>query len=118
MMRWQLIAIFLIGSSLTAVLADENPGNDEGLTKILVTFADPGMSNATRAGPAGPGYRRRSSTYLASVGVMRAAKRIAEDFDLVTLDEWPIVSLKVHCLVFGVTGNVRIEDLLARHLHG
>ena len=114
MMRWQLIAIFLIGSSLTAVLADENPGNDEGLTKILVTFADPGMSNAARAGPAGPGYRRRSSTYLASVGVMRAAKRIAEDFDLVTLDEWPIVSLKVHCLVFGVAGNVRIEDLLAR----
>ena len=114
MMRLQLIAIFLIGSSLTAVLADENSGKDDGLTRILVTFADPGMSHAARAGPAGPGYRRRSSTYLASVGVMRAASRIAEDFDLVTLDEWPILSLKVHCLVFGVAADVRVEDLLAR----
>ena len=68
MMRCLLIASFFVGSSLTATLADENPAKGEGLTRILVTFADSGMSNAARAGPPGPGYRRRSSTYLASVG--------------------------------------------------
>ena len=114
MMRWLVIAVFFAGNIPTASYAEERPGKDPGLTRILVTFADPGMSNSTRAGPAGPGYKRRSSMYLVSVGVKRAANRIARDFDLVTLDEWPIVSLKVHCLVFGVEGDVKIEDLLAR----
>lgn len=114
MMRWLAIAVFVVSNFLALSIADEQSGKDTGLTKILVTFADPGMSNSTRSGPAGPGYRRRSSTYLASVGVKRAASRIAKDFDLVKLEEWPIVSLKVHCLVFGVEHNVKIEELLAR----
>ncbi len=114
MMRCRLIMILCIGVALSNSYADEEAGKDNGMTKILVTFADPGMSNSTRAGPAGPGYRRRSSTYLVSVGVKRTATRIAKDFDLVTLDEWPIVSLKVHCLVFGVAEDVQVEVLLAR----
>ncbi len=109
-----LMAVLAVGFSPGASYAGENPGRETGLTKILVTFADPGMSHAARAGPSGPGYRRRSSTYLTSVGVKRAANRIAEEFGLVTLDEWPIVSLKVHCLVFGVVADVQVEDLLLR----
>jgi len=109
-----VIAIFCAGSCLTVAYADEESGGDSALTKILVTFADPGMSNASRAGPAGPAYKRRSSTYLVSVGVKRAANRIAEEFDLVTIDEWPIVSLKVHCLVFGVASDAPVEELLVR----
>lgn len=112
MIRRIVIMIFLVGACPVSAIADETVGVDT--TKILVTFADPGMSNATRAGPSGPAYRRRSSTYLTSVGVKRAANRIADDFNLVTLDEWPIISLKVHCLVFGVKDDVQIEDLLAR----
>lgn len=114
MTRSLLIAVLIGGISLGSTYADEESKQDAKLTKILVTFADPGMSSAARAGPAGPGYRRRSSTYLTAVGVKRAANRIAEEFDLVTLDEWPIVSLKVHCLVFGVAADVQLEDLLAR----
>ena len=113
-MRLLLVAMLFVCIGISTSYADEESSKDPGLTKILVTFADPGMSNAARAGPAGPGYRRRSSTYLTSVGVKRTANRIAEDFGLVTLDEWPIVSLKVHCLVFGVAGDVRVDDLLAR----
>lgn len=108
------IAIFCVASCLSFAHANEESGQDSALTKILVTFADPGMSNASRAGPAGPAYKRRSSTYLVSVGVKRAANRIAEEFDLVTIDEWPIVSLKVHCLVFGVASDVPVEELLVR----
>ena len=112
MMRGLVIAILCIGAGSMPAFADEASGTDPGVTKILVTFSDPGMTNATRVGPAGPGYRRRSSTYLASVGVKRAAKRIAEDFQLVTLDEWPIVSLKVHCLVYAVADDVAVDELL------
>ncbi len=114
MMRILIMSIFLAVASVASTYADDKTADNSALTKILVTFADPGMSNATRAGPAGPGYRRRSSTYLTSVGVKRTARRIAEEFNLVTIDEWPIISLKVHCLVFGVTGDVAVDELLVR----
>jgi len=114
MIRAIVVGILLIGAGSIAGYADDAPDEDTGMTRILVTFADPGMSNAARAGPAGPGYRRRSSNYLASVGVKRKANRIANEFDLETLDEWPIISLKVHCLVFGVAKEVQVEDLLGR----
>jgi len=45
---------------------------------------------------------------------MRAARKIAEDFNLTTLDDWPIVPLKVHCLVYGVSDDVEVEQLLAQ----
>ncbi len=114
MMRGFAIAMLLIGAGSIPAFADEGPGTDTGIIKILVTFSDVGMTNATRAGPPGPGYRRWSSTYLASVSVKRSAKRIADDFDLVTLDEWPIIPLKVHCLVYGVADDVAVDELLLR----
>jgi subtilisin family serine protease len=103
MRRLALALLFLL--SATAV-ADEKP-------RILVTFTDPGISNAARAGPARPSYSRRSSPYLVSVGVRRAADRVAHDFDLEVVDEWPIVPLKVHCLVFAVGDDRPLDDLLA-----
>lgn len=82
--------------------------------RILVTFADPGLSNAARAGPPRPGYSRRSSTYLVSINVKRAADRVARDFGLEVVDEWPIVPLNVHCLVFAVGEGVAVQALLQR----
>ncbi len=102
----RLAAVLLLFLSTLAV-ADESP-------RILVTFADPGMSNAARAGPARPAYNRRSSAYLVSVGVRRAARRVAKDFDLDVVDEWPIVPLKVHCLVYAVDADRPLDALLAR----
>ena len=87
---------------------------DSDGSRILVTFADPGLSNAARAGPPRPGYGRRSSTYLVSVSVKRAANRVARDFDLKVVDEWPIVPLNVHCLVFAVGKGVDVQPLLDR----
>ena len=109
-----VIFLLLILAVATGSNAESGPGDDAAMIRILVTFPDPGMTSGIRAGPAQPGYRRRSSTYLASVTVMRAARQIAEDYDLVTLDDWPIVPLKVHCLVFGVSKDVEVERLLAQ----
>jgi len=81
-------------------------------TRILVTFADPGMSSMAVAGPAGPSYRRMSSSYLVSIGVKRAANKLALDFELEVIDEWPILPLKVHCLVYSVADDVAVETLL------
>ncbi len=109
-----LILVILVATAAPAAGAEDVTITGDGVTRILVTFADPAMSNAARAGAARPGYKRRSSAYLVSVGVKRAANRIARDFNLTTLDEWPIVSLKVHCLVFGVESSLDVDELLAR----
>ncbi|MDX1555024.1 MAG: S8 family serine peptidase [Xanthomonadales bacterium] len=114
MSRALLILLLTLSGSTTALNAQGVIDADGETTRILVTFADPGMSNAARAGAPGPGYRRGTSSYLVSVGVKRAARRVAEDFNLVTVDEWPIVTLKVHCLVFAAPGEEDIDALLAR----
>ncbi len=115
MIRAVLIGLLLSLAGSMSAHAKGAIDSDTETTKILVTFSDPGMSSATRAGPAGPVYRRRSSIYLASIGVKRKANRIAREFGLETLDEWPIFSLKVHCLVFAVARKkVEVEELLVR----
>lgn len=111
MLRIVYIAVLWLGITAPTVQAGGAGAAEGELTRILVTFADAGMSNSARAGAGRPGYRRGAASYLVSVGVKRAAKRIAKDFDLVTIDEWPIISLKVHCLVFGVRDDVDIEQL-------
>lgn len=114
MVRVLLILMLSVGLAVDPLHANEPAEFGDELTRILVTFADPAMSNAARAGAARPGYRRGSSGYLVSMGVKRAANRIARDFNLAALDEWPIVSLKVHCLVYGVVPGTNIDDLLLR----
>jgi subtilisin family serine protease len=114
MIRYLPVVILWFGFLAPTANAEEAADAHSGLTKILVTFSDPAMSNSARAGPARPGYRRGSSTYLVSVNLKRAANRIAEDFDLITIDEWPVVSLKVHCLVYGTANSEDIEDVLHR----
>lgn len=112
MKRAWLIALLVILAGAALARADE--GTAAAGTRILVTYSDPGMSNAARAGPVRPGYGRRSSTYLVSFNVKRTANRIAKEFNLLLLDEWPIVPLKVHCLVYLVADGVSVEQLLDR----
>jgi hypothetical protein len=107
----RIIVVLAILASAGAMPADDR-AEKEG-TRILVTFSDPGMSNAARAGPARPGYSRRSSTYLVSVSVSRAAKRLAKDFGLQKIDEWPILPLKVYCLLYAVGDDIPVTQLLA-----
>jgi hypothetical protein len=104
--RTQLLALFAGLVAFPAWAAAE--------TRILVTFSDPGMNDAAVAGPAGPTYRRTSSSYLVSIGVKRAANRLARDFELELVDEWPILPLKVHCLVYSIADDVAVEALLQR----
>lgn len=104
----------LITSLVLVSIAALAGAADDDITKILVTFADPNMTNAAIAGPARPGYRRTSSSYLVSIAVKRAANRLADDFGLDIIDEWPILPLKVHCLVYGVADGIAVDTLLQR----
>ena len=112
-MKAGLRVLLLAVVAVAAVPAAADSAND-ATTRILVTFSDPAMSNAARAGPVRPGYSRRSGSYLVSIQVKRAARRIARDFDLLVVDEWPILPLKVHCLVFAMPEGAVTVDVLAR----
>ena len=107
-----IVRALLFGLILLLVAAETDA--DTNAAKILVTFDDPGMSNAARAGPVRPGYRRPSSTYLVSIDVRRAARRIEREFGLRRLDEWPIDPLKVHCIVYAVEADANVNDLIAQ----
>ena len=106
MMLVRAVAVWLVLLGGIAV------ADDDEAQHILVTFEDPGMSHSARPGPARPGYSRRSGTYLVSFSVRRAADRVARDFDLQIVDEWPIVPLNVHCLVYAVPDDVALDSLL------
>ena len=54
MMRGLAIAMLLIGAGSIPAFADVGARSDAGITKIVLTFSDVGMINATRAGPPGP----------------------------------------------------------------
>lgn len=112
MIRWLLIATALLVAAMPVAAQEPQPDGVHDV-RILVTFFDAGLRRAAPTGPPGPGYRRRSSPYVPSIGVRQAARRLAVDFDLQPLDEWPIQSLNVHCLVFGVAEGVDVEALLA-----
>ena len=103
MRRLALIVLCLLSA---AAVAEEQQ-------RILVTFADPGISKAARGGPARPSYSLRSPQYLVSVNVRRAADRVARDFDLEVVGDWPIEALKVYCMVFAVGEGRSLETLLA-----
>ena len=102
-------ALCLMFFSLASVAAE--PGHEAA--RILVTFADSGLNKSARSGPAGPVYRRSNSPYLTSVSVSNAVRRIAKEFSLEKLEEWPIAPLDIHCVVFRLTTAVGSEELLA-----
>ncbi|MDX1498979.1 MAG: S8 family serine peptidase [Woeseiaceae bacterium] len=107
----RLLAL-LAGLALCTTAVHAQDHGSTGPVRILVTFADPGMSNSARAGPSRPGYSRRSSAYLVSLGVKRAARRLAGDYDLAMVDDWPIVPLKVFCQVYAVADAAGVDALL------
>ena len=86
---------------------------DAAPERLLVTIADPGIAHAVPAGPARPGYGRRTDDYLIGFSARRAADRVARDFGLRIVDEWPITPLAVHCVVLEYDDSRDVEQLLA-----
>ena len=93
--------LWLVGGLLAALLcwpaaadADTENGRD-----ILVTF-DNRDARRSSAG-AGPPYQNRKR-YAVSARVKRMARRVAAEYALEAIDEWPIRSLGIYCSVLRV----------------
>ncbi len=78
--------------------------------RILVTFVDRSIDRA----PLGRGlnqYRPRGE-YQNSAWSRRIAIRLAEDYRLYQVAEWPITALGVHCVVYEIASDQSIEQVL------
>ncbi len=78
---------------------------------VLVTLADPQAGRPDFRGRPGPTYMR-GTPYSVSPTVRRAARRLAGEFDLEPLIDWPIPALQLYCLVFLVPESADLEAVL------
>lgn len=82
---------------------------------LLVGFPDRTI-NRIQGGSLSDSYRRRGM-YQNSTWSRRLTEKIAEDYQLQKLAEWPMTEVGVHCVVFRVPSTKSIEDAIA-HLSG
>ena len=103
--RLTLVLVLLVGS---AIDADAAPKSDEAL--ILVTFPNRSVSPVRTVGRP---YRLRAR-YRVSRRARHAARSLENDYAIAAVDDWPIRSLGVYCVVYRVAGPVSVEDVLER----
>jgi len=75
---------------------------------LLVTFQDRGINRVT-VGSRSSQYTPRG-TYVRSTWANRIATRIATDYKLEIVAQWPVTELGVHCVVYYVPAGQSIED--------
>ena len=114
-MRSVAVVVLLAAAAAFAAAGDIAAASETGSDdqRILVTVTDPGIRRAVVGGRPGPGYRRRAG-YVASVSARKSARRIARDFALEELDDWPMRSLGVYCLVYRIAGDAPLGELIAQ----
>lgn len=111
MNRRLLLVCVVFAVSATGYADNERP---DASRDILVTIVDEGARSVS-TGINAP-YRKRKR-YPTEVTTLLTASRIAEDYELVEIERWPIRSLSVLCIVYRVSGG-RDRDNIVRSLNG
>ncbi|MEM8817241.1 MAG: S8 family serine peptidase [Pseudomonadota bacterium] len=103
-----LVFGLLLSGTARADAQSPDAANDRD---ILVTFDNRG-ARVSSAG-AGPPYQNRKR-YAVSAKVRWMARRIAADYSLEEIDEWPIRSLGIYCSVFRIPAGGDPEAIITR----
>ncbi len=80
--------------------------------QILITFHDERTGQVPVADPAN-GYRQRGA-YGNSTWSIKVAERLAEEYGLQIVSQWPINTLGIHCVVYEVPANLSPDQLIKR----
>ena len=102
--RIALIAALFMLAAPAAVLATSDR------TELLVTFDNTGAKNAP-VNTHGRAYRYRTR-YAVSKSARAQANATRKDYDLEVLDDWPIDSLQIYCVVFRAASADIVDDLI------
>lgn len=100
-----------LGSLRVPALPDDAVTHPEDF--VVVTVRNDVAGIASHAGSTPRGYDTVSA-YAVSSKALSLISGIAHDYELHEIAGWPIVSLRVHCVVFRRPENVERGDLLAR----
>ena len=92
----------------------EATGNNDvdGSRLIVVTFEAGAQRGLPRPGSTGKGYRGSSRAYKTLPTSVRTSNKLAESYGLVRVDDWPIALLDVHCVVYAVSGELPIGEII------
>jgi subtilisin family serine protease len=106
-MRTVLLAIAVLALGGRALAGEV----EAAAPQILVTFKQAQTVSPPRTG-ARAKYLSGASDYGVSLKVSREVRAVARAHDLREVDAWPIAPLGVHCVVFEVTGDRAVPDVL------
>jgi hypothetical protein len=101
----------LLPFAMISVAADQ-PAQDTP-THILVTFHNDVSAKANLRPGTTKHYRYRSR-YLVSATARRNAKAVAKTYELSPIDDWPIESLDVYCVVYEPVNSQLLPDLIRK----
>lgn len=101
-----LVLMFISALSQQAAFAADTP---DAVRDILVTFDNSGAKSAS--GRPGAPYSQRKR-YTIARSVQNNAAALAEQYDLIAVDHWPINSLSIYCFVFRVAQGVDRQSVI------
>ncbi|MEM1230822.1 MAG: S8 family serine peptidase [Pseudomonadota bacterium] len=92
------LALVLLQSGCSAIAPVDSASALSGRSDLLMVVIDDPRSEGERLGLNGPGYAPRIA-YRDEPVLRRRAARIAADYDLALLEQWPLRNLALHCFV-------------------
>ncbi|MDH3748434.1 MAG: S8 family serine peptidase [Gammaproteobacteria bacterium] len=101
-----LAVLFLVN---VPIVAKESA--DEQSLRILVTFHGASDGNSANSPIPGRSYRYRTR-YRISAIVRKDAKALAHEYEMTPVDDWPIESLNVYCVVYEPRKTESLKSLL------
>ena len=106
---WSIVAALLL--SLLDVPISIAQTSPEPALRILVTFADDEETRSANRPFPGRNYRYRSR-YQVSAAVRRDTRDIADEYDITPVDDWPIESLDVYCVMYELNSAESLASVL------
>jgi subtilisin family serine protease len=105
-----------LAAGCTATPAARAPLADAGADDayVLVMAADSAIDRIDLRGARSGPYRQTRRYPGLPADIARAMKSLAEENGLKRVDEWPMLSLGVHCLVFAAPRDADVDAIVAR----
>ena len=115
---WAVMLISTCTGQLAARLSSPSPASNEVSRverRILVTFIDRSLNRAPLGSP--DSHYRQRGEYQSSTWSKRIATRLAEEYKLQQVAEWPITTLGVYCVVYEILPDQSIDQVLESLSH-
>lgn len=106
-----LFALALIFPPLAGISAEATRAEVESTSHVLVTFTGRLAGKSSNKPTPGKYYRYRSR-YRVSAATRKHAEALATEFEMTLVDDWPIESLRVYCVVYSLAQTVALPELL------